>query len=464
MLKTIFSFETKQLWRTKGMFFAIVLFTFIGFYALLQGKSVYDFKQQSITKRMKVVKDDENEIRAILDTMRFVGKRSDGGVQAPYSLEWQLGAVVAKNITPLSILSIGQSDIYTPLMSVHFDRQFFKNEFIEFQNPEQLFVGNLDISFFILYLVPLLFIAMAYNVQSDDKETGVYPLLKIQASSMKLLIYKRLFIRWLFALIPTFILCFFSFLTLKSLPNFSGSSFVIWWMVALLYAAFWLILVAVIQHFKFSSLINAVVLAGVWVLVLIAIPGLLNTWFSYKFPAIDKTAIVEYRDIDFKGYDKPFVEHQKIVFAQYPQWKKGFVYADSSYFKSFANALTNLEKEKEMHSNILKNSELQISAEKNSFCTNPVGGVMRAFTTLSQSTLSDQQNFEKATLNLRERKARYLYENYLTKPYFTKKDFESMPKINLPNAENDWKIYLFPLFALMCLGLIGLGFMGRNGI
>lgn len=463
MLPTIFKYELKQLWRSKGMMLAVIIFTAIGFFALQQGKSIYVFQQTAIAKTNKYVAKNDSVVRAIFDTMQqATAKRTDSDVEAPFMLEWKLQAAAVKNISPLSILSIGQSDIYTPLMSIHFNRPVFKNEYTEFQNPEKLLAGNLDSSFFVLFLFPLLLIALSYNVQSADKETGIFPLLQAQAVSVNKIMQQRLLFRWLLALLPVAIICGASFVMLSSLQNFSVTEFLQWWAIALVYAVFWWVLVALVQRFQLSSLINAISLAGLWVLLLIAIPGLLNTWFNYKYPATNKLELTEYRDFDFKAWDKPLATHKQIITAQFPKINVEDKKIDTNDMKAFGYFLQVMAKEKALHNSFIQQSELQANAEEKTFWINPVGGVMRSFSTLSNSTLQQQQAFEKAILKVRELKGNYLFENQLTKSHFTKNDFEAMPKFNETEKAKYFFSYLLPLILLIGLFSVSLFIKRKN--
>jgi len=422
---------------------------------LLRGKSIYDFQKKSIEQTLQSAEKNESMVKSIFDTLQNRGKRTDSDIGAPYVLEWKLKAVQARHISPLSVLSIGQNDIYTPLLSAHFNDPYFNNQYAEFKNPEELFAGNLDVSFFVLFIFPLLLLSLTYDIQSSEKENAVMPLLNAQITvSFFAITNMRLLFRWLVALLPVIVICLLSYIILSVAPDFSAGSFLQWWTVGLLYTVFWLLMVAVIQRFQFSSLINAITLAGLWVLFLIAIPGLSNTWFSYRYPPIDKTEISDYRDIDFKGYDIPFTEHEKLVFAQYPKWKNSIQLHDTNYFKAFSNTLQSLSKEKLMHQSSMENNERLLKAEMNNFWINPVGGVMRSFTSISQSTLANQQAFESAIIDVRDRKAKYLYENYFTKPHFTKEDFEGMPRF-LPVVSNQSPVkYLAPLALWSMMGLV----------
>lgn len=453
MLQTIFKYEWKQLLRSKGLIAALIVFTAIGFFCLKQGKAVYQYQRTSVDSAM--AKKDRNHafVKKIFDTLKY-NSSTRNDIEEPFVIEWRLQDVVAKNISPLSILSIGQSDVYAPLISGHFNQDIFKNSFTEFKNPEQLLAGNLDTAFFIIFLFPLLLLALTYNLQSADKEAGISPLLNAQAGSIKKLMWQRLLFRWLIAFAPAIIIAIVSYFMLATLPQFSFTAFIQWWSIALLYALFWLVVVALVQRFQFSSLINAITLAGVWVLLLIAIPGLLNTWFNYQYPATNKTEIAEYRDYDFKAWDQPNSSHKKYLFSIYPQLIKDSAKLDSNNIRSFSYSLQVLDKEKELYAAIASKAAAQSAAEEKTFWINPIGGVMRSFASISHTSLQQQQQFENTVINYREQKLKYIFENVLLHPHFTKKDFEGMPKVAMVGKQNGFVKHLLPLILLIAMAVL----------
>lgn len=455
MLSTIFTYEWKQFIRSKGLNAALLIFTAIGLFCLQQGKAVYQFQQTSIDSAMVKKQRNYEKVKQMFDTLSYT-QQERNNIEEPFVLEWRLQDVVAKQISPLSILSIGQSDIYAPLIGGHFNQDIFKNGYSEFQNPEKLLAGNLDVSFFILFLFPLLFIALSYNIKSADKEAGITPLLSAQAGSVNKIMYQRLLFRWMMALLPLVIIAVASFIQLSSLKNFTAVAWLQWWLVAFVYVLFWLVVVGFLQRFQFSSLINAITLAGIWVLLLIAIPGLLNTWFNYKYPSTNKTEIAEYRDYDYDAWDKPSAEHKKFFFAAYPQLLKDSASLDSNNIRSFSYALQVYAKEKELYEQVSASKKQQAMAEEKSFWLNPVGGVMRSFAAISQTTLQQQQQFEQSVMAYRLQKLKHIYENQLKQPHFTKKDFEEMPKLSANKNTKSLINYLVPVLLFAGLALIGI--------
>ena len=450
MLKTIYFYEWKQMIRSKGLIIALLVFTGIGIFCLEQGNTIYKYQITSLDSAIIKKNRNYHSLKATFDTLDQSNTKKSS-IEEPFFLEWKLQDVVVNKISPLCILSIGQSDIYTPVISGHFYTNIFKNNYTEFKNPEQLFAGNLDLAFFIVYLFPLLLLAITYNVQSSDKEKGITPLLNIQANSLKKVLWYRILVRWLISLIPILITGIISLFLLSSLNGFSIKDFLQWWFIAFLYTIFWLIIVLFIQGLQFNSLINAISLAGLWILWLVAIPGLLNTWFNYQYPAVNTTEITAFRDFTSKAWEKSKEEHSKYLFAIYPELLKDSSKLDTNNIKSYSSLIQIINKEKELQNTIANNSKSQMISEEKCFWINPIGGVMRSFTTISNTSLEQQLQFELSTINYRQNKLKYIFENNLLKPHFTKSDLANLPKYNIAKTEIRFAKYLIPIFFIIVL-------------
>lgn len=96
------------------------------------------------------------------------------------------------------------------------------------------------------------------------------------------------------------------------------------------------------------------------------------------------------------------------------------------------------------------------------FWLNPVGGVMRSFAAISQTTLQQQQKFEQEVMAYRLKKLKHIYENQIFQTHFTKKDFKAMPKFSATNNNLSITKYLLPVLLFAGLALIGIIFIKRT--
>jgi ABC-2 type transport system permease protein len=452
IFSTIWKYEVKMFLRNGSMVAAWVLFLLAGLFCLQQGNSVYRY--HAVAQDSATVNLDRNllRIQTMMDTTKIVdGKR--GNFEYPYYLDWMEGNIAVKHLSPLSALSIGQNDVYPQAKSGRFGAEIFSNDFTEFKNPDRLLAGNLDTSFFVLFLFPLLLISLTYNVRSADRESGIEPILEAQAKSASQVYHLRLLVRWLFALLPVLLLAIISFFVLQNQSGFTTGSFIAWWGVVLLYSLFWLSLIALVQRFRWNSIINGITLCGAWVLLLIAVPGLMNTWFSYQYPNTYKLEASEFRDESYKFWGKPMEIHNAVFLQRYPQLRDSLSKIDSNRnIKSYSYVAQSIEAEESLYNKTIAPAVAQNKAEENSFWLNPFGGVMRVMVALSNGTLAQQHYFEQSVIQYRKQKLHYLFDNLQLQKHFTKQDLANMPTYVplVQNISNVW-VYLLPLIILTIL-------------
>lgn len=79
---------------------------------------------------------------------------------------------VAMHPQPLAAISVGQSDLFTHVVKPKLYGEAEALGFSELSNPVQLLFGTFDLAFVITYLLPLLVLAVSYNVLSREREQG----------------------------------------------------------------------------------------------------------------------------------------------------------------------------------------------------------------------------------------------------------------------------------------------------
>ena len=97
---------------------------------------------------------------------------------------------------PLAALSIGQSDLLPWYFKVTSDAKENVTAGAELENPHRLLIGRFDLAFVLIYLYPLLILAMTYNVLSGEKEQGTLALTLSQPVSLRRLLAGKLMLRF----------------------------------------------------------------------------------------------------------------------------------------------------------------------------------------------------------------------------------------------------------------------------
>lgn len=203
---------------------------------------------------------------------------------------------VALPPAPLAVLSIGQSDIYpySTNVDIFTEKNDLFNEY-EFDNPLNLLAGRFDLAFVFVFLFPLLILALSYNILSAEKEGGTLQLtMANSAVGLRRYVFGKVLAR--LSVILLFAVGF-------SLTGFvlSGVNFVdenaiyrllLWIAATILYALFWFSLAVFVNALNFSSSANAVVLAGIWVLLVIVVPSVLQVAATTVYPVPSRLEFV----------------------------------------------------------------------------------------------------------------------------------------------------------------------------
>ncbi len=96
---------------------------------------------------------------------------------------------------PLAITAVGLSDLYPHVFKVSAGS---KDSFLfvdEIANPTHLLSGSFDLAFVIVYLYPLLLLAISYNVLSGEQEQGTLALTVASSARLTTVLAGKLFVR-----------------------------------------------------------------------------------------------------------------------------------------------------------------------------------------------------------------------------------------------------------------------------
>lgn len=299
--------------RTKLCVVSLVLLMSIGVISILIGK------QYLVKQEKTIVAAQEFQDESIQRNLEY--HNDDLGL-----LLYYLRFTLIKKPSNINAISIGQSDV-TPLLQAVTIRGLEGQKYdSDFENPSLLLSGNLDLGFVIIYLFPLILIAISYNLYSEEKELGTWRILAAQTAGKGKFLYKKLLVRVGFILaILIFLLGLASVLLQIELnPNFWAVS-----IQSILYVLFWSALCFwVISLLKRSSL-NALGLISIWVVLTILIPALVNNYVinTYQVPEAFH-AMVEQRDGYHEKWDLEKDATMTGFYESYPHYKNYLVPED----------------------------------------------------------------------------------------------------------------------------------------
>ncbi len=191
---------------------------------------------------------------------------------------------------PLSVFTVGQMDLLPSSYQVSLQGRLtdFARETLE--HPAHLATGTLDVSFVLLYLLPLFALAFSFDLVSREREDGTLRLVLVQATGLRGWALRRLAVRAAVLLG----LCVLAGLAGHGLTGGGGGlpRLLGWLALVVGYGAFWFCLALAVNARALSSATNALVLVGVWLLLVVVVPAAAQLGVSALYPVPSRVALV----------------------------------------------------------------------------------------------------------------------------------------------------------------------------
>lgn len=167
----MYSLVIKQFIRNNGVKIGLFLLLFCGVLSLIVGK-------QFVAK----------QAQAVAETAQYQQEHIDRNVKYHSGemglLLYYLRFGLVNETNPLTALTIGQRDVNASVQSLTIRGLENQKYDTDLNNALNLLLGNLDFSFVLIYLFPLLIIAFTYNILSEEKEVGTWRLVAAQTPSV----------------------------------------------------------------------------------------------------------------------------------------------------------------------------------------------------------------------------------------------------------------------------------------
>ena len=277
----------------------LVVFMIAAGYAIYNGKKEQDNRIAQIDQVSASETEwrQKNQIEAgqIWEKLRAEGGDLDSflwDARNPYRLGTRYGARVTLPQLPMGALAVGRSDIL-PLayrVSAADTLAFEKTEYK--RNPLRLATGHFDMSFLILYMMPLMILVASFNMISEDRDNGNARLLFAGGVQTWQLLASKLLIRALTIIGPVLLFSLIGFLWASGEAGGSWGRFLLWSGVTVLYGFFWLGLALWVNCLGRSSATNAVILAVAWIGLVVVMPAMINVAAETVYPVPSKVSFV----------------------------------------------------------------------------------------------------------------------------------------------------------------------------
>lgn len=282
--KIIARHESKLLRREASWWVGLALLLVCVFYAWSNGNSFRELRSDQVAAEIATAEEHLERERAAV------------AVGEPGGFSGRAGSARTVALAPagrLSDFAIGQSELYPFRADVSPFRRLddlFRR--YQLESPLTLLSGRFDLSFVAVYLLPLLVIALSYNLLSTEREQGTLPIAMSQPISALQMLDAKLVARIALVLGPFALLAAAAFVASADFSHERLVLFVLWLSAAIAYGLFWIGVVAFVNALGRSSESNAVILACVWLMLVVVVPGALNVLVSTATPTPSRLAYV----------------------------------------------------------------------------------------------------------------------------------------------------------------------------
>ncbi len=290
LFRIFFRTEWLTLTRSRLIYWLAGLLLITGLYAIFYGWTEVKRQQQTIAL---LHQDEQARLDTLyrhlsLDTTRAGNVQKWKDAHDPYFVDVEGYRYAIAYPGPLTAFSLGQRDLYPTYQEVMARASQRQLNPTELANPQKLLVGSFDLAFVLVYLLPLVLIVLGYNLLSAESEGGTLALLQTQAVSLRRVLGFRLLIR--FGLVGVGIGVLIGLAALSNRVT-DGERLMQWLAVSLIYAGFWTSLIWLVISFRRSSALNAVILLGAWLIVVLVMPALIQQLLADTCPLPDRAAL-----------------------------------------------------------------------------------------------------------------------------------------------------------------------------
>ena len=294
ILRTVLRNEWRLLRADRALGLVLGVFALLFAYALANGLAWVDFQEGTVNAarqgNIERVEALEAELERIAD-----GGRPSSPFRDPRSPSVLGGASGAHTAVldpgPLTALAVGQTDLlpyYYDISVQTNESSFLQNG--EIENPLNLLVGRFDLAFVLVYLLPLLILALSFNVLSGEREQGTLALTLSQPVSARGVVAAKLAFR---AILVVGLALGVSLLGIAFTGGFASPGRVALWCAGTAaYALFWFTLAAWVNGLRRSSAWNATVLVGAWLLLVVVLPAGVNITAGLLHPLPSRVEMI----------------------------------------------------------------------------------------------------------------------------------------------------------------------------
>ena len=255
----------------------------LGIYAAISGKSHVN---RGIAGQAAFIEKTNEGVTEWRDAL--VKIEATGEAASPYDARpMNLRLPVSLPPAPLADFAIGSSDMLpttAKLTGWTSPAELFIG--YEFSNPTILSVGRFDLTFLVVVLLPLMMIAVSFDVLAGERESGRARITLAQAGGVGASTWKRLALRngAIWAVFSVVAVTAAAFAPTAGMTGARMAHFFVWIGASALYGLFWFSLITLVVAFLKRSETVAGVLFSMWAIFVFATPAVGGALAEASYP------------------------------------------------------------------------------------------------------------------------------------------------------------------------------------
>lgn len=401
MKLSILRYELIHFTRNKGKVLSYLFFLILCMYSIANG---YGLMKKQLNTISKIENQKQESISTVTNWLEndLIGpeERPWVNIKNPYWAIVYTPSFILKKPSTLFPLGVGQSEHYGYYKKASRWSSMYDPDMVEeTSNFERLANGNLDFSFLVIFLLPILLIILTHNINGLEKDLKFHKLIFIQTNGVNKWILHRLLFYFILIILTINVFIFSVVLLNNDAENlvnlikliFISNSYVLF---------FFLMFYFVIKSGQSNNAI-AFKMITIWLVLCVIIPGSVHQYSSLKYPT---NYMTDFLDANRKKtYDIFKLENDSL------QFMLNNIYPDLSSFRINKDSIPPNKTIRRSISPIV--NQLNISASKeiesqnerkndlirSSYFFNPITFVQNAW---NSCTLTDYYSYKEYRKNI----------------------------------------------------------------
>lgn len=185
---------------------------------------------------------------------------------------------------PLAALAVGQGDVYPNYIKVTARSLDALVSGDQIEHPLAVASGQFDVAFVVLFLYPLLIFAISFDLTASERDRGTLRMVLSQPVTMRQVVVGKMIVRTVTLAVPLVVIPIVISALWSPIDVGVMLRGVVWIVAVLIYGAVWHGIALVVNARGRSAAANALGLAGIWLLLAVVGPSLVNLGIAVRYP------------------------------------------------------------------------------------------------------------------------------------------------------------------------------------